>query len=161
MSFAPPPLRKFTKSEIAALEGKFRAADTDHNGGISPQEAGGLWKACGLDKIWLNVAFAMYDENRDGQLQWDEFVKFFETATACQESGTLGDLERQVFDGLALGEGNLTADGVFILRCIRDLFLGTPEKDFTQEQAAAFVKKFGAGGVVTFDQWVRGIKATP
>jgi Ca2+-binding EF-hand superfamily protein len=161
MSFKPPPLKKFTKAELDALEEKFIAADTDKSGGISQDEAVGLWQACGLDMVWLGVAYGVYDENRNGELEWDEFVKFFEMATACQESGDLGSLEQQIFDELAEGKGEISILGVSILRAIRNLFLGTPEKDFSEDEATDFVEQFGTDGVVSFDQWLRGIAASP
>ncbi|KAF9300411.1 hypothetical protein BGZ74_007914 [Mortierella antarctica] len=69
----------FTEEQIAYIKTKFDEVDADKSGSISQEELVVLIKSLGGGEFSAKIAHGQFDNNNDGKLTFDEFLKFAPT----------------------------------------------------------------------------------
>jgi Ca2+-binding EF-hand superfamily protein len=85
MSKAPPPkktpglkVKHFTPDELEKVRAHFRLIDTDNDGKLTRAELSEFASLYKIDPSFINLAFRIYDTDRNDRLDIEEFVKFNE-----------------------------------------------------------------------------------
>ncbi|KAG0065236.1 hypothetical protein BGZ93_000294 [Podila epicladia] len=72
-------MANFTKEQRDYIETKFKEVDTDNSGSITKKELLVLIKSLGGGEISTEITLSQFDDNEDGKLTFDEFLKFAPT----------------------------------------------------------------------------------
>ncbi|KAF9370684.1 hypothetical protein CPB97_002557 [Podila verticillata] len=72
-------MANFTEEQIAYIKTKFEEVDTDKSGSINLAELTALLKTLGGGEFSAKISISQFDDNKDGQLTFDEFLEFAPT----------------------------------------------------------------------------------
>ena len=79
------PRTELSKRQRELLRGCFQLLDGDGSGTVEPVELGLAMSNLGFSKQDVRLAFERCDRNRDGKLDFEDFVQLFTTAWAHRE----------------------------------------------------------------------------
>jgi calmodulin len=77
-AFSKP--KEFTPQEVEDLRSQFRIIDQDADGRASREELAQFSKTNGIEPRFVNLAFIVFDGDKNGGLQFEEYLDFIEIA---------------------------------------------------------------------------------
>ena len=84
-----------SKNELKSLKKQFESIDTDHNGELDKQELEEFMIQHDFETEFVNVAIKLFDEDKNGRISFDEFVKFVKALEKLDNDPIL--LQRMLF----------------------------------------------------------------
>jgi Ca2+-binding EF-hand superfamily protein len=87
-----PTKAKLTVAQVQEAKGAFESIDTDKNGVITVDELTGLLSEVGEEPTLAPLIVAIWDEDGDRRISFDEFLKFYEVLANDTTGG------KQIFD---------------------------------------------------------------
>lgn len=86
---------KLSKNELKSLKEQFESIDTDHNGELDKQELEEFMILHEFETVFVNMAITLFDEDKNGRISFDEFVKFVKTLEKLDKDPIL--LQKMLF----------------------------------------------------------------
>lgn len=86
---------KLSKEELNSLKEQFDSIDTDHNGELDREELESFMRKNNFETEFANIAIKLFDEDKNGQISFDEFVKFTQALSKLDKDPVL--LQRMLF----------------------------------------------------------------
>lgn len=86
---------KLSKEELNSLKEQFDSIDTDHNGELDREELESFMRKNNFETEFANIAIKLFDEDKNGQISFGEFVKFTQALSKLDKDPVL--LQRMLF----------------------------------------------------------------
>lgn len=86
---------KLSKEELKSLKKEFDSIDTDHNGELDRKELERFMEKNNFEIEFVNIAIKLFDEDGNGRISFDEFVKFTQALSKLDKDPFL--LQRMLF----------------------------------------------------------------
>jgi Ca2+-binding EF-hand superfamily protein len=135
----------YSPEELEAMHLQFDAIDTDGNRVLDPDEMAAFARLYGIPPNFVSLAFLLFDRDKRGGLDFDEFTEFMDVARKMDQNPRA--FYRRIFDALdSKGTGALTAEQLSQLSSL----LGQP---MTVAEAQGVIKSmdFTGTGKLIFD----------
>eukprot|EP00246_Nothoceros_aenigmaticus_P014887 TRINITY_DN5910_c0_g1_i1.p2 TRINITY_DN5910_c0_g1~~TRINITY_DN5910_c0_g1_i1.p2 ORF type:complete len:252 (-),score=60.22 TRINITY_DN5910_c0_g1_i1:1382-2137(-) len=146
---APPPVIVHDEEESQELLRVFRTVDVDNDGSISRVELANFIKkleCSNLTEKQIDAILQTYDENGSGSLEYDEFLKLYESLIEEDDVAHDEELLRDVFNVFdANKDGLISPEELHLI--VHNLNLGKGKKVFDFSQMIKAVDIDGDGFV--------------
>lgn len=86
---------KLSKEELKSLKKEFDSIDADHNGELDREELEKFMKKNNFEVEFVNIAITLFDEDKNGRISFDEFVKFTQALSKLDKDPLL--LQKMLF----------------------------------------------------------------
>lgn len=98
MSNKEVPRYNFTNEQIDYLKKSFDSIDKDKNGTLSIDEFQSFMRANNLDERFVSAIYNVFDENGDGLLDFNEFLRYIDACNHTAVDSTY--LFKLIFDSI-------------------------------------------------------------
>ena len=87
--------KNLSNDELKKLKKEFKSIDTNHNNELDLNELEAFMERNNFEKEFAHLAIKLFDENNDGQISFNEFVKFAQALSKLDSDPIL--LQKMLF----------------------------------------------------------------
>lgn len=131
--------KNLSKSEINKLRKEFRSIDTNHNDELDIEELKEFMVKNNFETEFAHLAIKLFDENKDGVISFDEFIKFTQALSKLDKDPEL--LQKMLFATLDKNDSGFLEE--YEIRAFFDDFA---EESLSKEEIHNIVQNLDTNG---------------